>query len=748
MNVNQKLENELLQYLAEENYKAQNSQEITAGLQIHQRQLPRIQDIIQQLEQRGKIVIAHHGRISLKAKKTKQPFQVVEGRIRRLFSGKLLFIPSYQAAITLQTELKLSEDWTNSLPLSGHQSLDAMDGDLVLAQVRMAPKRDNRSRSPRANSSFANRPEVRVEKIVERKRGNWVGLYRQGGRFGCIQGDGTSCPPEVQLVERAPSDASLGMFVLVEAIRYPIGEMTATGRIVEVIGWPEDEGVDMRAIIHKHSLRDRFPQEVIDECAKLQSPDEKPSAEQLAELERREDWRDRCVITIDPKTARDFDDAVNVLKLAEGWELAVHIADVSHYVQPNSALEREALKRGNSTYLPDRVLPMLPPRLCDDICSLKEGVERRTMLCRMQINDQGSIISARFSLARICSRKRLSYEDAFEVMEGRGSTGDEEVDNMILEGKQLARVLRARRFELGAIDLDMPSIRIVLDDKGIPQDVELEQSDEAHTMIEEFMLAANESAAGTLREKLIPSLYRVHEDPKPHKLSEFSALARQYGIKCGLINSYAELRFVTQAIKGKPDEMLLKLSLLRSLMRARYSPDSLGHFGLAKGDYCHFTSPIRRYADLIVHRGLRRLCSPLNELNSLPPNSELNRISDHISDTERDSSRAESEGRQLKLMQFLVMQTELDKPREWEAIVTACFPQGLAVEIPLLQVKGWLHESELSRSTSSRWYYERHVQRWDCVDGRDLLPGKRLMVIPVRVDTQSGIVDFAPTKIV
>ena len=460
------------------------------------------------------------------------------------------------------------------------------------------------------------------------------------------------------------------------------------------------------------------------------------------EYQQRDDWRERCVITIDPATARDYDDAICVTRKGNNWELAVHIADVSHYVRPGSALDEEARERGNSTYLPDRVLPMLPPRLCDGICSLREGEDRLTRLCLMQINRQGKVFKAEFRDAVICSRRRLSYPQALEVLQGKGSTGDAEVDAMILEAGRLAELLRRKRFEAGALRLDMPEMRLITDERGAPVDVEVETSDEAHQLIEEFMLVANESVAHALNAHSLPAIYRVHEAPDPAKLSELAQELKAYGIKAGSLATREELNAVMDKIEGHPDEQILKVQLLRAMMRARYSPDALGHYGLAKGDYCHFTSPIRRYADLVVHRAFARLSG--SHSAPLPSPGALATIADHISETERNSAAAESEAQQSMMSRFLELQCESPNPRVWDAVVLTCWPQGMAVEVPLLKVKGFVSGADLPHDTS--WSFERHAERWTSTDARCLYPGARLRVIPTRVDQATGFADFTPVE--
>ena len=312
--------------------------------------------------------------------------------------------------------------------------------------------------------------------------------------------------------------------------------------------------------------------------------------------------RNQFIVTIDPDDARDFDDAIHVEKLANGgWQLGVHIADVAAYVEPGSALDREARRRGNSVYLPDRVIPMLPERLSNGVCSLKPEVDRLTHSVFIQFDKRGVAKSARFARSVIRSAHRLTYKEAYAILT---SPPRDRLGERLHLAWELAALLRRRRFEHGALDLDFPEVKVLIDTHGKPVRLERVENDESHQLIEEFMLAANEAVARELKKRTIPTIYRVHENPDPEKLAEYRELALSFGYKVGDLTHRAELQRLLAEIRGKPEEQALKVGLLKSLKRARYDPQPLGHYGLAKTNYLHFTSPIRRYADLVVHRAL------------------------------------------------------------------------------------------------------------------------------------------------
>ncbi len=728
------LEERLRAYLGAPGYTPQDASAIARGMGIRSAERPALRALLREGVESGSMLRLRQSRYALRS--VGGGDTPLTGRIAQLPGGKLLFIPDATAREALRPHFTDASHM--EFPLRPFRSQGAMDGDRVRARLKLTPAPGFRRRSKGKRPTPADlQPEVRVEEILERRQGKWVGIYRAIGRYGMMLGDGRSSPEHVRLLDAPPPGLLAGMNIVVEPQDYPLAKREATGRVLHVLGWPEDAGVGITTLIHKYGLANSFPQEVLAETATL--------ADELndAELAHREDWRERCVITIDPTTARDFDDAISVRPLPSGgWELAVHIADVSHYVHPGSALDREAAQRGNSTYLPDRVLPMLPPRLCDELCSLREGEDRLTSLCLMEINTQGKVYKTRFARAVIRSRRRLDYAAALTVLEERGSTGDDVIDSMLLCAHKLATLLRRKRFEAGALELDMPTLRVLVDDKGKPCGVETEESDISHQLIEEFMLAANESVAKALREHMLPAIYRVHEEPDPAKLHEFALTVKSYGIPCGTLDTRDELRRVMEAIHGQKDEGILKFALLRSMMRARYAPRPLGHYGLAKGDYCHFTSPIRRYADLVVHRSFARLCGGPHA--PLPRAAEQEATAEHISETERNSAMAEQEAQRLMLAEYLKQQSESDKPREWKAVISTCWPQGLVIELPELRMQGFISGSDLPSPHGERWFHERHANRWSRTDGHHLLPGHSLTVIPVRVDIDSAFIDCRP----
>lgn len=725
------LERCLEEFMQSAAYAPRNASELARDLGIPSSERKSLRELLRHWEADGRVIRLQKGRFALRdaGRGTE-----VRGRMRQVTPEKMIFVPSAESREILKGSF--GENDRDEYYVSPGRAHGAQDGDLVEVSIRRSLPRGWRKRRkggrPGLDEAVA---EVRVEKILERKRGTWVGIYRPGGRFGYLSGDGRTAPERIELEQAPPGELLVGQLAVGEIVSQGQGYRLPVARVIEVLGWPEEDGVDVLATMRKYNLAGDFSPAVI---AEADACHDEISAD---EWRIRADWTNRCVITVDPESARDFDDAVSLEDREDGgWLLAVHIADVSHYVTPGSALDREACHRGNSTYLPDRVLPMLPPRLCDHVCSLRANEEHLTLTCVMRLDARAVIRSYSFERAIIRSRCRLTYEQAADVMLHGGTVGDAEVDSMLHRALTLSRLLRQARMAQGALDLEFPELRLNVDEHGHTTGVVCEHTDESHAMIEEFMLAANECAARLLREKAIPALFRVHEDPDPAKLMTFAQQAREYGLKAGDLTHRQELIALMQAMKGHPDEPLLKISLLKSMMRARYDTKPLGHYGLSKNDYCHFTSPIRRYADLIVHRALGRTLPNSDKLlTALPDMGRLSEVAEHISETERTSAQAEQEVMNLKLFAWLEEQAKSEYPQSWEAIVSDARPMGLLLEVPDLQMRGLLPSAVLRQEG---WRYESHIPCWGNGATERLYAGCRFKVVPIRADRETRWIDF------
>ena len=611
---------------------------------------------------------------------------------------------------------------------------NTLDGDKVLVSIIKQVPRPFRTRSE-FTPDPADEMKGKVEKVLARRSGRLVGIYQKKGNFGWVDCDDKAIEGRIDVI--GDTTAMPGQLVVVDLEQWLDRNTTPRGRVIEVLGWPGDPGVDIISVIHRYGLRTSFPDEVL---AEARAVPEEPEASEIA---RRKDWRDKLVITIDPADAKDHDDAIWVEKNPHGWTLAVHIADVSHYIKPGSPMDSEAIDRGNSTYLVDRVLPMLPTELSNGICSLKPNVDRLTKCALLEISRDGEITKAKFIDAVIHSRAKLSYEQAQAILDGKPAPegSDPQLVGMVKEGWNLASTLRTRRFNHGALDLEMPEIKIRLDAKGRAEVAEPVIHTESHQLVEECMLAANEAVAKILKDRMKPAIYRIHEDPDPSRLMDYTETAKAHGYKPGDLTNRAHIQKLLDDSKGSPEEHVIKLGLLKSLKRAVYSAEPIGHYGLAKGDYCHFTSPIRRYADLIVHRALQPLLENAPKPHDRTPSqADLREIARHISDTERTSSDAESETKQIKLLEYLDRVASSPEPPVFDGLITDVRPMGLMVEIPNMGVRGVVKREDLP---DGRWRFEAHRMAWVSMDGKVIQLGMRLPLRVIHIDFDKRFVDFS-----
>ena len=574
----------------------------------------------------------------------------------------------------------------------------AMNGDSIVARIIHEGGEGAeplRGRRPGAGE----RREGRVIRILKRASETIVGTLQRTKKFHYVIPDDPRIVHDIYVhpgEHPLPSPPAVGDKVVVRLDEWNSRHISPEGEIVEVLGPASAPGIDMLSIVRKFNLPTVFPDAVMEEAHGI--PDRVPPAE----LERREDLRAALIYTIDPDDARDFDDAIQVEQTPTGWRLGVHIADVSHYVAPGTALDKEAYLRGNSVYLADRVIPMLPERLSNGICSLKPAVERLTRSAFIEFSRNGKMKGARFSTSVIRSAARLTYKQAYAILTGntpeplpatvpdRTEVIPPEVIENIRLAWELASILRKNRFAQGSLDLDFPEVKVWLDANGAPVKLEKIENDISHQLIEEFMLAANEAVARETKHKNYPAIYRIHENPDDDKLAEYRDLVRNYGYRVGDLTQRGEVQKLLEAIKGKPEEYALKIGFLKSLKRAAYSTQPLGHYGLAKGNYTHFTSPIRRYADLIVHR----IVGHIGEQRQRLAAADLPAVATRISQTERTAEEAERESVKLKKIEFFMLAAT--RQEKFQAVILDVRNFGMIVELPEYLVNGLVHVSTLS----------------------------------------------------
>ena len=623
----------------------------------------------------------------------------------------------------------------------------AMNGDRVVARLI----HDGHRQRPDPQG----RPAAQVIRILERATTTIVGTLQSSKRFFYVVPDDSRLIHNIYVLpdrDGAPRTPAIGDKVVVRLEEWLSPETNPEGRIIEVLGPADAPGVDMLSIIRRNNLPTEFPEAVLAEAERV------PETVDPRDADGREDLRGDLVITIDPDDARDFDDAINVVRLPGGWRLGVHIADVSHYVRTGGTLDREALSRGNSVYLADRVIPMLPERLSNGVCSLKPRVDRLTFSAFIDFSPSGKIKGVRFSRSIIRSKARLTYKQAFAILSGKpvdpvpALVPDKtdviapEVIEQLHTAWELASLLRKNRFQAGSLDLDFPEVKVWLDELGRPVRLEKVENDVSHQLVEECMLAANEVVAREIKNRLLPCIYRVHDDPDPDRLKEFRELAISYGLAAGDLTNRAEVQRLLAKIRGLPEEYALKLGFLKSLKRAAYEVEPRGHYGLAKTNYTHFTSPIRRYADLVVHRVLAQLAADRDPGASAqrvrPASKDLPAVAEHISATERVAADAEKESVKLKKLEYFQAQIRAKRPEEFEAVIIDIKSFGLIVELPSVILTGVVHVSSLQDD-----FYLFDPVRLLFVGRRKRKTyrvGGSMRVIVDRVNAHKQQVDFVP----
>ena len=568
------------------------------------------------------------------------------------------------------------------VPASGVRP--AMHGDRVLVRVERFRRRG--------------RTEGRVVKVLERATSRVVGVFRPGRTAGVVVPQEQRITVPILVPRGAESGATDGDMVVAELVRHPGLASEAEARVTAVLGPAADPRVETEAVIHEHDLPREFPPEVLAAARSV------PAAVPPEVAAGRLDLRRLPIVTIDGENARDFDDAVLVEPEGDGFRLTVAVADVAHYVPVGGPLDLEARARGTSVYFPDRVLPMLPEELSNGICSLKPDEDRLVKAVRLDFDARGRQTGATFHEAIIRSAARLTYTRVRQALVDRDPAVREGLGALLepLErAETLARLLMARRRKRGAIDFDLPEAEVVLDLQGRPEAILRAERSIAHQMIEEFMLAANETVARELARRKLGFLHRVHEPPTRESIAELARFLEGFGLRLKREDGHASpaaFADVLRKVAGRPEERLVNTVLLRSMQQARYAVEPLGHFGLATDHYLHFTSPIRRYPDLVVHRILGTGRVP----------QDLGAIADETSRRERVAMEAEREIVQLKKIQFMQ-----DKVGEsYDGFVSGVMPFGFFVELKDVFVEGLVHVSALGDD-----YYE-HVETQHLLRGR------------------------------
>ncbi len=580
-------------------------------------------------------------------------------------------------------------------------------------------------------------PEAEVALIASRGQKRIVGAFEddEGAGGGYVVPDDTRLYMDVLIRPGDVDGAKQGDKVVAEILQYPDGRRPLTGRVVEVLGSKEKAGTDILSIIRRMDLPDAFSKAAARQARNLNKP------VTPGEIARREDLRALPCITIDGADAKDLDDAVSLVPLEGGnCLLGVHIADVSHYVTPQSPLDQEAYKRGTSVYFPDRVLPMLPKEISNGVCSLNPNTEKLTLSCIMELDPAGKVVSHRLAETVIRTRYRMTYEDVNAMFDGDKGLLEQYKDiwPMLSNMGALMEKLRSRRFKRGSMDFDLAEAKLVLDKKGHTVDVALCERGISNQMIEEFMLLANETVANHARQMGIPFLYRVHETPDKEKLQQLNTFLHTLGYGIKSLNNLrpATLQKVLLASKGTKEEAVISRVTLRSLRKARYAPECLGHFGLAMADYCHFTSPIRRYPDLTVHRLLKAMLhGELDETQRADWAQRMEEIAQHCSQRELAALEAERAADDLKKCEYMK-----DRIGTVETgIISGVAQYGFFVQLPNT-VEGMVRIGSMEDD-----YYILDEQNYRMVGrstGKVYRLGDQVTIRVTGADLETGNVDF------
>ncbi len=704
-----KLAEQLIKFMKMRSYAPMTLPELGMSLGLQRRELPILRKIVAEMLNSGSIA------------KVKSDKYCASDDLD-LVAGIIEFRQSGWASLRANDGKLLAE-------INPEDTGVALNGDKILARILHRNfnqydrfnSRQRRKNSKEFNNSYEKR-YAKVIRILERRTKTVVGTLRRSYNFWHIVPDDPRFFYDVIVAEPAKSQVTPipkeDDKVLVRLNEWQQRHINPSGEIIENFGQSHTPMAEYKAILSKYKLEESFPPTVMNEVEKI------PQSVLAKDIEGRLDIRDKFTITIDPVDARDFDDAISLHRDDIGWVVGVHIADVSHYVHQNSAIDREAQKRGNSTYLTGTVIPMLPFPLSNGICSLVEDEDRLVKSVFLSYDSSGDCKKVSFANSVIRSNKRLSYEQAYALMTsddlavvrainppekyetaftGKSLSDISDKELVRLRGAirrlwSIASTLRKKRMRKGALDLEVPEFKIFCNSEGYAERIEKIESDESHQLIEEFMLAANEAVARELFAHHIPFISRVHDNPDEEKLNELRDELELFGIYCGDLTQRKEIIKILAEISKHPQSYILKTKFLRSMKRAMYRASSDGHFGLCKQYYAHFTSPIRRYADLTVHRNMAFLMKSLKmpyaqDNEQLMAKGALDKTAEHITRTEQNSAEAERESRKIKLIEFF--QRSINSDNSFEAIITSVSNHGFFVELTESMAFGFVHVHSL-----------------------------------------------------
>lgn len=691
----------ICELLQDEIYIPMKEKEMAAVLQVSKEDREDFHELLDELLREGKIDITERGKYVKPGK----------NMLKGIFISNARGF-GFVEIEGMETDLFIPEEYVNG----------AFHNDTV--QVRLLEEKSGK------------RQEAEVIRILSRGTTQVVGTFQKGKNFGFVVPDNMKLATDIFIPIEWSKGAMDGHKVVVDLTSYGDERKSPEGKVTEILGHVNDPGVDILSIVKGFDIPMEFSEKVMKQANRIKL--EVSEADMLG----REDLRDMMMVTIDGEDAKDLDDAVSLSREGEDFLLGVHIADVTNYVQENSALDREALKRGTSVYLVDRVIPMLPHRLSNGICSLNEGVDRLALSCLMKVSPDGEVKDYRIVESVIRVDRRMTYTSVKKILEDKDQeerTKYEVFVPMFEEMEALSKILRAKRKKRGAIDFDFPETKIILDKEGKPLDIKPYERNTATKIIEDFMLLANETVAQHFYWLEIPFVYRTHDNPDPDKINQLGIFISNFGLGIKTAKEEVhpkEIQKLLGKVEGTPEEALISRLALRSMKQARYSIDCTGHFGLACSYYCHFTSPIRRYPDLQIHRIIKEhLRERLREERILHYAAILPQVADQSSKMERRAETAERETNKLKKTEYM----EEHIGERFEGVVSGITGWGIYVELPNT-VEGLIHVSDLE---GDYFYYdEANYEMVGRDTGKKYKLGQRIAIIVAKTDQFNRTVDF------
>ena len=690
------------EFVNSKGYRSMSVKEMAMVLQVPSREKKDFREVLDALAKEGKISI------DLKGKIKPLPADVKVGHYMATQRGF--------GFVRVDNE----ED---DIFIPGVHTKGALDGDTVQVLVKKEGEEGRRR-------------EGQVLNILERGNSIIVGTYTRSRNFGFVTPDNQKFTKDIYVAKAESKGAVTGHKVVVEITDYGDEQRKPEGRVLEILGHVNDPGVDILSVIKAYGLPEEYPDEVMKQIEDI--PDEVEESQKAG----RADFRDLQTVTIDGEDAKDLDDAITLSKEGNMYHLGVHIADVSQYVTEGSPLDKEALKRGTSIYLVDRVIPMIPHKLSNGICSLNQGVDRLALSCMMDINEKGEIVKHKICESVINVTRRMSYTSVHKIIEEKDEQERKEYEELIPMFElmyELAEVLQAKREKRGSIDFDFPEAKIILDEKGKPIDVKEYERTQANRIIEEFMLAANQTVAEEYFWSELPFVYRTHETPDMEKIQNLALFIENFGYTLKIKEDEIhpkEIQKLMRAIAGKPEEGLIGRLALRSMKQARYTTDCEGHFGLAMKYYCHFTSPIRRYPDLQIHRIIKEnLHGGMKEKRIEHYQKILPEVTEQTSALERRADDAEREVEKMKKAEYM----EQFVGKDFEGSISGLTTWGMYVELPNT-IEGMIRVADIP---GDYYYYDEDLHRMVGENtGKVYKMGEPLRIIVAGVDKLTRTIDF------